>query len=45
MISNRSVPTDVVLPHIAYRDVEQAISSRSVLLSITAMAIQSAERR
>jgi len=26
MISNRSVPTDVVLPHIGYRDVEQAIS-------------------
>ena len=26
MISNRSVPTDVVLPHITYRDVEQAIS-------------------
>jgi len=26
MISNRSVPTDVVLPHIDYRDVEQAIS-------------------
>jgi uncharacterized glyoxalase superfamily protein PhnB len=26
VISNRSVPTDAVLPHIAYRDVEQAIS-------------------
>lgn len=26
MISNRSVPTDTVLPHIDYRDVEQAIS-------------------
>jgi uncharacterized glyoxalase superfamily protein PhnB len=26
MISNRSVPTDAVLPHIDYRDVEQAIS-------------------
>ena len=26
MISNRSVPTDVVLPHVIYRDVEQATS-------------------
>ena len=26
MISNRSVPADAVLPHILYRDVEQAIS-------------------
>src|SRR5215469_8689625 len=26
MIPNRSVPTDVVLPHIDYRDVEQAVS-------------------
>ena len=26
MIPNRSVPTDVVLPHITYRDVEEAIS-------------------
>jgi len=26
VISNRSVPTDAVLPHIVYRDVEQAIS-------------------
>jgi len=26
VISNRSVPTDAVLPHIGYRDVEQAIS-------------------
>lgn len=26
MISNRSVPTDAVLPHINYRDLEQAIS-------------------
>ncbi len=26
MISNRSVPTEVVLPHINYRDVEQAVS-------------------
>ena len=26
MISNRSVPTDAVLPHIDYRDVEEAIS-------------------
>lgn len=26
MISNRSVPTDAVLPHIVYRDVEEAIS-------------------
>jgi len=26
VISNRSVPTDVVLPHITYRDVEEAIA-------------------
>ena len=26
MISNRSVPTDIVLPHVFYRDVEEAIS-------------------
>jgi uncharacterized glyoxalase superfamily protein PhnB len=25
MISNRSVPTDTVLPHIAYRDLEEAV--------------------
>jgi uncharacterized glyoxalase superfamily protein PhnB len=26
MISNRSVPTDAVLPHVTYRDVEEAIA-------------------
>jgi uncharacterized glyoxalase superfamily protein PhnB len=29
VISNRSVPTDAVLPHIDYRDVEEAISCLS----------------
>jgi uncharacterized glyoxalase superfamily protein PhnB len=26
VISNRSVPTDIVLPHIVYRDLEKAIA-------------------
>ena len=48
MISNRSVPTDAVLPHILYRDLEEAVawlSNHLVLLSITDTAIRSAGRR